>query len=289
MFTEESSQQITPLAEQHGESPAPAPTETILPIPPKIEWWQSWLEVLLAFVLWVVSVLLLVFVPFFVVLPYLVYTWTKFGPPTPQALTTDKTLLLLSVVAIIPTHLLTFLAIWLFVTRRSREPFWRAVKFEWPENLGPVIGGLVTLLVAIVLLVLAWLITYLWGGNKTDLDLLIESSLPARFATAFVAVATAPLVEELIYRGVLYPAIEKAAGMGIAIMIVSLLFAGVHVIQYKNNISVIAAITLLSFTLTTTRALTGKLLPSFVIHLVFNGIQAVVLVAGPFLDKSATG
>src|SRR5213075_2538137 len=171
----------------------------------------------------------------------------------------------------------------------GRRSFWKTVGFEWPGRVRPFVGSLLSLLIAIVLLLLAWVVTNFWGGEKTQLDLLIESSLAARFATAFVAVATAPFVEELIYRGVLYPAIEKAAGMVLAVVIISLLFAGVHVLQYKNNLAVIAAITLLSFTLTLTRALTGKLLPSFVIHLVFNGIQAVVLVLGPFLDKSATG
>ena len=51
-----------------------------------------------------------------------------------------------------------------------------------------------------------------WGGSKTELDLLIESSMYTRVATALVAVATAPLVEEVIYRGVIYPAVEKVTG-----------------------------------------------------------------------------
>jgi membrane protease YdiL (CAAX protease family) len=104
-------------------------------------------------------------------------------------------------------------------------------------------------------------------------------------ATALVAVATAPLIEELLYRGLLYRAIEKAAGIGVAIGVVSLLFAGVHVFQYRNNLAVITVITLLSITLTVTRALTGKVLPAFIMHLVFNGIQSVLIVLGGFIDK----
>jgi membrane protease YdiL (CAAX protease family) len=143
-------------------------------------------------------------------------------------------------------------------------------------------------LLALVLLALAWLVTELYGGGKTQLDVLIESSLPARFATAFMAVATAPLVEEVIYRGVLYPAIERAAGMAMAIVVVSLLFAGVHVFQYYNNIAVITIITLLSITLTVARAVTGKVLPAFIIHLAFNGIQSLVLVVAPFVQETST-
>ena len=124
------------------------------------------------------------------------------------------------------------------------------------------------------------------AGEKTALDQLIESSFQARLATAFLAVATGPLVEELVYRGVLYPAFERVLGVGGAIALVSILFAGVHVAQYINNIAVIAVISLLSVVLTTTRAKTGSVLPGFLIHLVFNGVQSILIVLQPFLEKA---
>jgi membrane protease YdiL (CAAX protease family) len=140
-------------------------------------------------------------------------------------------------------------------------------------------------LVAILLLGVGVAITNLFGGGKTDLDKLIESSYQARIATAIVAILTAPLVEEIIYRGMLYPALEKVAGIGWAVAIVSIMFAGVHVLQYKNNIGVILAITILSVTLTAVRAYSGKLLPSVLIHLIFNGVQSLYLLLEPFLKK----
>jgi len=287
VITEDPSQQLTSLPEEPVYPPAPVAGQEIQPgpIPDSIVWWLPWFEVGKAVALWVLSVLLLLFVPVIVALPYLIYKIFASGAPSPEALGTDKTLIFLSVLGIVPTHLLTLLATWAFVSNWGRRPFWKTLEFEWPKNIGPVLASLLSLLVAIVLLLLAWLVTNYWGGAKTQLDLLIESSMPARFVTAFIAVATAPLVEELIYRGVLYPAIEKAAGVAVAVMAVSLLFAGVHVFQYFNNIAVITVITLLSFTLTLARAYTGKLLPSFVIHLVFNGIQSLILVLAPFLDK----
>jgi membrane protease YdiL (CAAX protease family) len=118
------------------------------------------------------------------------------------------------------------------------------------------------------------------------MDLLIESSLQARIVTAFLAAATGPFVEELVYRGVLYPALQRTIGIVWAVAVVSILFAGVHVFQYYNNLAVIAVISVLSVTLTMVRAKTGKLLPSFMIHLVFNGIQSVILVLQPFIEKA---
>jgi membrane protease YdiL (CAAX protease family) len=175
--------------------------------------------------------------------------------------------------------------VWLVITYGGRRPFWQNIEFDWPKNSSPMVISLVCVLAGTVLFLLALAVTSLYGEHKTDLDLLIESSIYTRLATAFVAVATAPLVEEVVYRGLLYRALEKAAGMGVAIALVSLLFAGVHVFQYRNNIAVIIIITLLSFTLTISRAVTGKMLPAFIIHLVFNGIQSVLIVLGGFIDK----
>lgn len=283
MFTEESStQQTSPndgavfSEERLGEAfPFPPP-----PIVPSQN--LRWHKLLVAIGTWFLSVLLLVFVPVVVAVPYVVYVWRTRGIPRPEVLATDKTLLLISILGIVPTHLLTLLALWLVVTEWRRLPFWTTIGFRWPESLNWLSGTTVCILIAATLFTVGTLVTGLWGGSKTDLDLLVESSIPARFATAFVAVFTAPLVEELIYRGVLYSAVEQALGRAVAIGSVALLFAGVHVIQYKNNISVIVVITLLSFTLTFLRAYTGKLLPSFVVHLVFNGIQSVIIVLAPF-------
>jgi uncharacterized protein len=285
--TEESSQQLTPLSEEHADPPATVFAGEVQPgpSPAKLDWWRPWIDVAKAIMVWLTSVILLVFVPVIVALPYMIYRFAAFGPPAPDELQADKTLIFFSVLGIVPTHLLTLVIAWMVVSEGGRRPFLKTLKFEWPEKTSTTIGILLSFTVAIVMLGIAWLVTTLYGGSKTQLDLLIESSMAARFATAFVAVATAPLVEELIYRGVLYPAIERAAGALVAIATVSLLFAGVHVVQYYNNIAVIIVITLLSITLTVARAITGKVLPSFVIHLVFNGIQSLILVLAPFIGK----
>ena len=304
MFTEESSQQVTPLHEEHADPPATVLATEVqpAPTPPPIDWWRQWFDVGKAVMVWVVSVILLVFVPVIVALPYMIYRiFTSGGAISPEAISTDKTLLFLSVLGIIPTHLLTLVIAWMVVSEGGRRPFWKAIGFDWPEGTNKKIATMLSVGLALVLLGLAWAVTSIFGGEKTQLDMLIESSMATRFATAFVAFAAAPLVEEIIYRGVLYPAIEKIArtvmmvlnpalekpvGMGIAVAFVSLLFAGVHVFQYYNNISVILVITILSIALTVVRALTGKVYPAFIIHLVFNGIQSIILVLAPFIEKS---
>jgi membrane protease YdiL (CAAX protease family) len=289
VLTEEPSQQTSWVVEERGEPPAPPPSG-MPERPPAREGtnWLAWLDVIKAFGLWILSVLILGVVPILVAAPYLIYKVSVFGQAAilPDALKSDKMLIFYSVIGIIPAHVLTLYLAYLVVTEGGRRPFWKSIRWEWPAGLTPTIVTLLSILTAVVLYGVAFGVTSLYGGEKTDLDMLIESSVYTRVATAFIAFATAPLIEEVIYRGVVYPAVEKVLGMGFAITVVSLLFAGVHVFQYRSNIAVILVITLLSITLTVARAVTGKLLPSFIIHLIFNGVQSVLIVLAPFIDKT---
>lgn len=233
-----------------------------------------------AVMLWVVSVVLLLFVPLIPVIPYVVYK--VFVQGTAEGLGTDPNLIFISILGVLPAHALTFLIVWLVVTKNGRRPLWQTLGWSWPRNFGPwkAIG------LAVLLLAFGGLVTQYLGGAETQLDQIINSSLKARFVTAFLAAGTGPLVEELVYRGVLYAAFQRVLGMTWAVVLVSILFAGVHVLQYYNNLGVIAVVSLLSVALTLVRARTGRLLPSYIMHFVFNGIQAIILVLQPFVGKS---
>jgi membrane protease YdiL (CAAX protease family) len=267
-------------ADIHQASSIPATAPSVTPAP------NAWMDVVKAFLAWVGSIGLLVLVPVVAVIPYFIYLGATTGLPTAQVLMQDKTFVFISLIAVIPAHVLTVLGVWILISKWGRLPFWQTLKFSWPPNVLPWQGIAISCAIAIMLLGFGLLITsLLGGGQKTDLDVLIESSFAARIATAFMAVATAPLAEEIIYRGMLYPAIQRLLGMGWAVVVVSIMFAGVHVFQYKNNIGVIIVITILSITLTLTRAWTDRLLPSVVIHTIFNGLQSLYLVLEPFVQK----
>lgn len=241
---------------------------------------------------WVVSILLIAVVPLIGLVPYIIYRVATHTFDQ-AALATDKNVFFISILGVIPAHVLTFAVVWFLATRGRQVSFVKAMKLEWPERLGPVWGTAASVLIAVTLLAVGAVVTHFYGDKKTDLDLLVESSFQARWATAVVALFTAPLVEELIYRGLLYSGFERAVGyltnrlvgMWFAVITVTIMFAGVHVWQYRNNLAVISVITLLSLTLTIVRALSDKLLPCVVIHAVFNGIQAVILILAPYLEK----
>jgi membrane protease YdiL (CAAX protease family) len=191
----------------------------------------------------------------------------------------DPGAVFMQIASIVPAHLLTLLAVWLVVTRVGKYPFLKMLGWEWG-------GGLTfwrCVLLAALLYGVGFGILKLSGPTDNALERLIQSSRAAALATAFAATFTAPLVEELVFRGLLYSSLRRLAGKTWAVAVVFLLFAVIHVPQYWPSYGVIAVILLLSFTLTMVRARTGSLLPCFVIHLLFNGVQSVLIVLEPYL------
>lgn len=276
-----------PAFDQFGTVPPPPAQPLVVEIHPDNPPWAqpAWLGGVKAFLIWVGSVACLLFVPLILVIPYMVYRAVTEGQGVLAGLANDKMFLFLSVLGVIPAHALTFFMAYLVVTGRRSYPFLKTLGFSWPTEWGALKGMVICTLIGVGLFLAGAVVTWVFPGEKTQLDLLIESSFAARVATAFLAVVTAPLVEEMIYRGMLYPAIARVLGAGAGIGIVSLLFAGVHFLQYQNNLAVIGVISIVSITLTAVRAYTGRLLPCFVIHLIFNGIQAMFFLLYPFVTK----
>jgi membrane protease YdiL (CAAX protease family) len=232
-----------------------------------------------AVLVWLASLGLVFIVPNVLVLPYYFSHYGSGATPTEQILFADKTFVLLFVIGWVPAHLLTLGLIWAIGTRLGKFSFREMFAFSWP----PVFGFWTSVVVAIALFLVALFITAWFGAQPTDLDRILTSSRAAALMLALIAVATAPLVEELTYRGLLYSALQRALGRWFAVLVVSAMFAGLHVWQYRQNLGAIISITLLSVVLTAIRARTGRLLPCVVIHLVFNGIQSLIIVVEPYL------
>ena len=261
-------------------SPAPSATGSDLPAKPSSANPENppW-GVPSAFITWFLSIAAVALVPLLCVQPYVIYRYRGGPAPTQEVLLVNKTFVFLFVLGWVPAHLLTLALIWAVATRLGKHSLRDVFGLNWGPDfrLGKSVGA------GISLFLVAWLIAALFGAQKTDLDQILESSRATALTLAFIAVATAPLIEEMIYRGLLYSALQRAIGCWFAIIVVAAMFAGLHVYQYRQNIGAILSISLLSFVLTFIRARTGRLLPCFVIHLVFNGVQSLIIVLEPYL------
>jgi len=221
---------------------------------------------------------MLAIVPNVCVLPYLLSRYRGVAA-TKEILVADKTFIFLFVLGWLPAHLLTLALIWAVATRLGKRSIRGVFGWSWSPNFGLWRSSALAISLFIVTIVLVGF----FGGQKTDLDRIIESSRATAVTLAIIAVATAPLVEELIYRGLLYSAFQRAVGQWGAVIIVASMFAGLHVVQYWPNAGAISSITMLSVVLTLIRARTGRLLPCFVVHLVFNGVQSVIILVEPYI------
>lgn len=176
-------------------------------------------------------------------------------------------------------------AAWMYITRFGKRPFWQTLGWGWHPKfkLQHAIG------LAVLMLGVAVVCEKLLPHQETDLEKILKLGLPVRLLMASLAVLTAPLIEEVIYRGVIFSTLEKLWGSVAAIVLVTALFASVHVPQYWASPAAITAILSLSLVLTLLRAWTGKILPCFVTHLVYNGIQAALLLlaSGETVEKKA--
>ncbi len=104
----------------------------------------------------------------------------------------------------------------------------------------------------------------------------IEELLKARVSMllfAVLGVVVAPLVEETIFRGFLYPIIARRAGIAAGIVITGILFGSLHAVQLWGGWGQIALLMLVGIVLTWVRARTGTVAASYFVHLGYNGLQ----------------
>jgi len=238
---------------------------------------------------WFASVLFILILPNLFLLPYLLRQTIDFTDKDTVVafVKSDSTAIVLQLLAIIPAHILTIVLAWLVVTRFRKYSFRKMLGWEWN-------GFRIWHAVAIFLAFygFAILMSEVLGSVDNDFDKLIKTSRAAVYLVAFFATFTAPIVEEVVYRGLLFSAFQKKFGMWLAIISVTLLFTLVHVPQYSTENTVdyatISTLLLLSLSLTIIRAHTGNLLPCIVLHTIVNGVQSVLLIAEPYLPKALT-
>ncbi|MBI1764881.1 MAG: CPBP family intramembrane metalloprotease [Acidobacteria bacterium] len=224
---------------------------------------------------WAVSVALLFGTQLIAMVIYFALQVSRTGK-LPREMQIDWLLAMLSLAAAIPAHLLTLAVCWFVVTKRGQRPFWQSMGWGWhPQFKWAHATALAALMMGVAIL-----FSKILPHQETDLEKLMKLGMSVRVLTALLAVLSAPLVEEVVYRGVLYPGLARNWGMAGGVSGATLLFALVHVPQYWGSWAAISTIVLLSLVLTLLRAATGSILPGVATHFVYNGIQALALLFG---------
>jgi membrane protease YdiL (CAAX protease family) len=95
-----------------------------------------------------------------------------------------------------------------------------------------------------------------------------------------MAVLVAPLVEETVFRGYLYPLFARSFGIVPGILLTGTLFGLMHGSQLGWSWGIVALLILVGVIFTSARAYTGTVLASFLLHLGYNSAIAVTTIIG---------
>jgi membrane protease YdiL (CAAX protease family) len=154
----------------------------------------------------------------------------------------------------------------------SREPFWNAMGWKSFRELGLsprrvvlrcIVGGFaLALLVGVVSSKV---------GEKAGIPMeqFFQDWRSALLLMVF-GVTVAPLVEETIFRGFIYPVAARSLGITGGIILTGTLFGGLHAMQLWGAWPQIALLVMVGIVFTWVRARTRTVLASYLLHVSYN-------------------
>jgi len=163
--------------------------------------------------------------------------------------------------------------LWLQMELRFRAPFWQTLRFRLvrlgdmaapASHIALLVGGAMT---AIVVQIAAAFL-------RTPAKLPIEGMFQNRESILLMMAAgilVAPFVEEVMFRGFLYPVMARKFGRTAGILVVGALFGLMHAAQLWGGWGQIGLLVCVGIFFTYARAQTGSVLASYLLHLGYNG------------------
>src|ERR1700684_3808807 len=189
----------------------------------------------------------------------------------------DINLLSIVIQVLVDLGLLAYLASQMRL--RFRSPFWRTIGWRKPDTgrIPPLAFYSGLILSGFFLSIIVSLGSSLSPPAK---NLPIETLFQDRHATVLfmsVAVLLAPLVEETIFRGYIYPVVARSFGKLSGILATGTLFGLLHASQLWGGWSQIALLVFVGVVLIFARAVSRTVVASFVIHTSYNSVQVIGL------------
>jgi uncharacterized protein len=169
-------------------------------------------------------------------------------------------------------YVLLIVYMYVLVTReRGRRNFLAAIHWNWPRNVAPyLLGGVV---LSIALQALAHLLPM---PKNLPIDTFFRTPMEAWVISIF-GMTLAPLMEELFFRGFLYPVLRRSIGFAAAIFITAFAFALLHASQLANSWGPVLVIFLVGVVLTMVRAYKNSVAAGLLIHLAYNATISVLM------------
>jgi uncharacterized protein len=89
------------------------------------------------------------------------------------------------------------------------------------------------------------------------------------------AVLLAPVVEETLFRGYLYPVVARSFGVGLGVVVTGTLFGLLHAVQLWGGWWQIALLVVVGILFTIARAVTRTVVASYILHASYNALPVI--------------
>lgn len=165
------------------------------------------------------------------------------------------------------------------VRMRTGAPFWPAV--GWHKFRNMVSWSAVATRYAFVGCALAVLVSVASNIVDNGKTLPIEEFFHNRQTVVlliFLGVLVAPLVEETIFRGCLYPVVAGSFGIPAGVIVTGVLFGLAHAPQLSGGWAQIALLMCVGIILTYIRARAGTVWASYFVHVAYNSCLFAALI-----------
>ncbi|MGD1077595.1 MAG: type II CAAX endopeptidase family protein [Candidatus Sulfotelmatobacter sp.] len=150
--------------------------------------------------------------------------------------------------------------------------FWQAIRWNWPRSEWKLLA-----LGAAMFFVLGLLQNLLPMPQDTPFEHLFDRPRDA-YLLSIIAVTFGPLMEELFFRGFMYPVLARRLGAAWGIALTALPFGLIHLPQYGWAWGAALVIVLVGVVCGAVRAVTRSVGASFLVHVGFNGTQMLIAV-----------
>jgi membrane protease YdiL (CAAX protease family) len=167
-------------------------------------------------------------------------------------------------------YVVVALYMFLLLASKYHTKFWHAIRWNWPGVAGVSFAG-----VGVLMLGFDLLGKFLPMPKDPPFEQFFDRPLDAYLLAVF-AVTLGPLMEELFFRGFLYPVLARRLGAVWGILLTALPFGLIHFFQYGRSWGAVLIIFLVGVVLTTVRAVTKSVASSFLAHVGYNGTLMVL-------------
>jgi membrane protease YdiL (CAAX protease family) len=188
-------------------------------------------------------------------------------------------------VAIVSQALLsaaTLAFLYVMVRARTSGPFWRALGWRRLRDADPHASAVRYMFLGLLLaLVVGWTSKYVDTGKTLPMEELFHNRQNIVLLT-LLGVLVAPLVEETLFRGCIYPVVARRFGAGAGVLATGILFGLAHAPQLWGGWGEIALLVCVGIVLTYVRARAGTVAASYFVHVSYN----TILFAGLYFATS---